>query len=517
LFQKGVGTPTGSSYDNASNSMKAMAWSLCQSPSSFHQIASRQKGDAIFGQHELDCETLQENIARDVEKGALPCVVFAKFSDDLESLKQICDKHSLWLHVEGDSTDLLLASAGNVPTSIEKALQYADSITCRPVEWFYAKATQSHLGSSVCLTFMISDDAPSIGMPTTNFCHVLPLWCQLQDLKAAEIRDTADMCLKLCDSLRTGLNSEPELFECVMSDERFSPSVVHFQILPKFNVADLNLDRNDFNLFLLSTIEAVSCSIDFLSIEYNPDGSFFSFRPVNLINLYDVTSANIDAFVEEITAVVVVLQDALTLREYFKEQISQISDLQWVEPSAVQSFVGLGSFQLLPQVMVNSSDKDAVMQLNLDLSRAIAINILPFLSLSQTAPGNPVIVIGAAEGLSKKEDIDDLVTMIQEEIANLELPDVVIEKMGAVILEGIKSAERHIEGANASDYHPDNLVRAVPLFGSIYSWIVPTTTEDEMKMGQSFDITTGSLQQVSINESAVKSPKAEVSTPQTAV
>merc|ERR1711974_260624 len=163
---------------------------------------------------------------------------------------------------------------------------------------------------------------------------------------------------------------------------------------------------------------------------------------------------------------------------------------------------------------MGSADQEAVMQLNLDLSRAISLNILPFLSLSQTASGGPAIVIGAAEGLSSVEDVDDIASMIAEEISSLELPEAVIEKMGAVIMEGIKSAERHIEGSNSSDYHPDNLVRAVPVFGSIYNWIVPNATDDEMKMGQSFDITTGSLQQVSINDSTIKSPR-EILTPQT--
>ena len=121
-------------------------------------------------------------------------------------------------------------------------------------------------------------------------------------------------------------------------------------------------------------------------MRYNPEGAFFSFRPVNLINLYDVTSENINAFVEEITAVVVILQEALNLRSYFKEQITQIPDLQWVEPSSVQSFVGLGSFCIIPQVMVKSADKDAIMQLNLDLSEAISMNILPFLDLSNQLP-----------------------------------------------------------------------------------------------------------------------------------
>lgn len=361
---------------------------------------------------------------------------------------------------------------------------------------------------------MISDDAPAAPITTCDFVQVFPLWCQLQDLKPDEIRDTADMCLKLCASLQTGLTNQPELFECIMSDERFSPSAVHFQILPKFNLAELNLDRNDFNLFLLSTIETHSCSIDFLSIEYAEEGAYFSFRPVNLENLYDVTSENIQAFVEEITAVVVVLQEALKLRQYFKEKLTSIPDIQWVDPNAVQGIVGLGSFCILPQVMVKAADREAVMQLNLDLSNAICNNILPILNLRQTATGNPAIVIGAAEGLRSREDVDELVSLIQNEIALLELPDAVIAKMGAVIMEGIKSAERHIEGSNASDYHPDNLVRAVPLFGSIYSWIVPNATDDEMKMGQSFDITTGSLQQVSINDSTLKSPR-EASPPQT--
>ena len=48
--------------------------------------------------------------------------------------------------MEGDSTDLLLASASEVPECIENAIKYADSITCRPAEWFHTKASRFETG-----------------------------------------------------------------------------------------------------------------------------------------------------------------------------------------------------------------------------------------------------------------------------------------------------------------------------------------------------------------------------------
>ena len=84
----------------------------------------------------MDLRTLEQEIERDQSKGRLPCVVIASPTDNLQKIRQICDRHGLWLHIEGGSSSLLLAAATTLPKTTRIMMQCADSISCQPFEWF---------------------------------------------------------------------------------------------------------------------------------------------------------------------------------------------------------------------------------------------------------------------------------------------------------------------------------------------------------------------------------------------
>jgi len=42
-----------------------------------------------------------------------------------------------------------------------------------------------------------------------------------------------------------------------------------------------------------------------------------------------------------------------------------------------------------------------------------------------------------------------------------------------VVLQGISAAEKKIQATTDEEYHIDNLVRRIPLIGSLYGWIRP--------------------------------------------
>ena len=86
---------------------------------------------------------------------------------------------------------------------------------------------------------------------------------------------------------------------------------MQFQIVPKYDIAQCNLDRGSFNKLLYETLCTDTTSIDLLNIEYDDTVDTFTFRSVSLTNLYEVDFENIDAFTEEILAAVHTLKECI--------------------------------------------------------------------------------------------------------------------------------------------------------------------------------------------------------------
>ncbi|ETO14086.1 hypothetical protein RFI_23281, partial [Reticulomyxa filosa] len=97
---------------------------------------------------------------RDQSKGKLPCVVMCTHMDNLDRIRKICDRHGLWLHVEGASTSLLLAASSSLPTATRVMMSYADSISCQPFEWFqFRNDSKSYAKNSPANAFGVSSSS----------------------------------------------------------------------------------------------------------------------------------------------------------------------------------------------------------------------------------------------------------------------------------------------------------------------------------------------------------------------
>lgn len=142
-------------YGTKQYNVESLSWRLLQNRLSFksvplhrsthHQTTRNRKkqsnkedmmNDNIVTPLTMDLRTLEQEIERDQSKGRLPCVVIASPTDNLAKIRSICDRHGLWLHIEGGSNSLLLAAATTLPKNTRLMMQCADSITCKPFEWF---------------------------------------------------------------------------------------------------------------------------------------------------------------------------------------------------------------------------------------------------------------------------------------------------------------------------------------------------------------------------------------------
>ena len=116
----------------------------------------------------MDQEALEKEIEADIAAGRQPCAVLATFGaaanqpyqcDNLGALRQICDKHRLWLHAEGSS--LVLAASPLSSTLVGTVFDFPHSISVEPFQWFSFPHIP-HLSPS------------AMSSPLASSLHVLP-------------------------------------------------------------------------------------------------------------------------------------------------------------------------------------------------------------------------------------------------------------------------------------------------------------------------------------------------------
>jgi hypothetical protein len=101
---------------------------------SFQFIPSRRNGD-----NEMDMAFLECCVANDKARGHLPIAVCCMAGEDTPSeLRKVCDKHQLWLHLEGDHTVLVGVEDSGSGISTPTLLEVADSVVLSPLGWFGA-------------------------------------------------------------------------------------------------------------------------------------------------------------------------------------------------------------------------------------------------------------------------------------------------------------------------------------------------------------------------------------------
>jgi aromatic-L-amino-acid/L-tryptophan decarboxylase len=90
----------------------------------------------------VDVQALRARIAEDVEAGHHPFLVVGTGGsvgtgavDPLPRLRDVCDEHDLWLHVDG-AYGALAAAAPNAPDDL-RGLSLADSVAVDPHKWLY--------------------------------------------------------------------------------------------------------------------------------------------------------------------------------------------------------------------------------------------------------------------------------------------------------------------------------------------------------------------------------------------
>ena len=410
---------------STNNERNRIAWELLQTGGSFKTIPSRQGMQNMqhpFGRLSMDVSTLEQEIARDKAKGRLPCVVIASETDNLEKIRQICDRNALWLHIDGGSSSLLLAAASSLPKATQIMIECADSISCQPFKWFVKQQggdnrnsnrnrsrsrnnrnegerdergggseieskmddLNSFGGCSTTLTFIREDGntlPASFGYTDCDFGRIFPLWHLLVTRSFGQMKTRVDHGLALVAYLKQQLCEYKSIFATAIGPGASVPHVLVFQVAPQANHLDLQslrLDRNTFHELLLNGVRGEIAKRAHIGWKVYQDETCFVFEPLSLpiSQLIEISHENISEFVQQIVVQINILKKCLELRSTFEEKLLNVCgsnnrEIQCVDPMHVQSMVCLGAFRFVPLLFASDISCDAVTLLNKELQQAL--------------------------------------------------------------------------------------------------------------------------------------------------
>merc|ERR1712228_1141470 len=350
-----------------------------------------------------------------------------------------------------------------------------------------------------------------------------------------------DHSLNLCQYFNQQLLERKNIFTTSL----FSASVqnVIFQISPNMNVIDLQLFKLDVNTFHELLINRCNEEINNLNIEWklfdeddedmaplnmNEDrfgyyGSdddmqqqpqqqsannddlinitpYFRFEPLSYSQPESIKNEFISQFIQKIVVEINILRKCLELRRPFQELICRDYDLEFIESVRVQTvMIGLGAFRFIPSFFKNNVESESVHILNKCLCDELnEMNkeklMTQMYKLSMDNNGIVCIVINPCNMVFEENCTQTIYEQIHACHTKMNYPKEVMDVMAESIKSGIDNAEAIKSEQVNQDYSVDSMVRKVPLFGSVYGWLLPDLVDDDdvdNETGVGFEIGVG--------------------------
>merc|ERR1712087_12415 len=177
------------------------------------------------------------------------------------------------------------------------------------------------------------------------------------------------------------------------------------------------------------------------------------------------------------------------------------AELELGEAATVQTvMIGLGAFRFVPSFFKAEVESESVHLLNKCLcdqlndadSRHMRTQMY---KLSMDQQGVVCIVVNPTNLVFEDNCVDTICAQISACHRKMEYPREVMEVMSTSIKNGIDMAKKVVDLQAGADYTVDSMVRKVPLFGSVYGWLLPDgqdmDDEDGAAPGVGFQIGVG--------------------------
>ncbi|XP_018596165.2 pyridoxal-dependent decarboxylase domain-containing protein 1-like isoform X2 [Scleropages formosus] len=467
--------------------------SLCTVPSS-----------TTFGsEHQMDVSVLDRLIKDDVKSGKVPLLLIANagtagagHTDKLGNLRELCDQHNMWLHVEGVNLATLALSC---VTSSVLAATRCDSMTLTLGPWLGLPAVPA-------VTLYRHEDpalALATGLASTQVAEklrALPLWMSLQNLGHDRIVKRIKHALRLSERLLEHLKKMTSI-KTPVEDEVNSPIVLfkfsqetspespesNGDSLDEYSEGEIEF-QDTLNRWLGEQLaqQVPSSGVDLVHLE--DEGSCVRFNPLMTSALLGTQDGDVDALMERIGEMVPLLSLTMCLRHEFREEVSNHSNLTYVEDL---NWPGLGGIRYNPTCKDPDESKRQLLQekINGDLLKNLQQleTEVEFSTGPEFSPEKSCIFIGMA---TENLDVAKLVDAIAAMGRDIEEGSKLLDNMTETVQRGIQEAERQLQKANEEKIMKEGVLRQIPVVGSVLNWFSPVQSSVN---GKTFNLVAGSL------------------------
>ncbi|XP_034286125.1 pyridoxal-dependent decarboxylase domain-containing protein 1 [Pantherophis guttatus] len=457
--------------------------------------------NTMFGsQHQMDVALLDRLIKEDLESGKLPILLVANagtpgagHTDKLSRLRELCEEHGMWLHVEG--VNLATLALGYVSSSIMAATK-CDSMTLTLGPWLGLPAVPA-------VTLYRQED-PSLSLAAgltssqvVEKLRALSLWLSLQYLghdgivqrikHASQLSQRLLENLKNQDFIRTSVEDE---FSSPVVVFKFSPEKSHIdQMLYAAQPSAVTGNERDvcdtFNQWLGEQLAQLvpASGVDLVDLE--DEGTCVRFSPLMTSAVLGTEVQDVDQLMDCLKMKVPVLNCTLQLREEFEQEVKRTVGLSYVEDF---TWPGLGVVRYKGQnEETPEKDMEKINSGLLKKLNELESDLLFSLGPEFGAEKNCIYIGMVTEDL----DVSELVETIAASGREIEENSRLLENMTEVVRKGIQDAQVQLQKANEERLLEEGLLRQIPVVGSVVNWFSPFHASPK---GQTFNLTAGSLE-----------------------
>ena len=241
---------------------------------------------------------------------------------------------------------------------------------------------------------------------------------------------------------------------------------------------------------------------------------YFRFEPLSHSQPETIKNEYISEFIQKIVVEINILRKCLELRRPFQELVCRDYDLEFIDSVRVQTvMIGLGAFRFIPSFFKNNVESESVHILNKCLCDKLnELNknkmVTQMYKLSMDNNGIVCIVINPCNMVFEENCAQTIYEQIHDCHSKMAYPKEVMDVMAQSIKSGINNAEAIKSEKVSQDYSVDSMVRKVPLFGSVYGWLLPDyIDENSVDDGTSIGFEIG----VGIVKPTIQRPSQETS------
>ncbi|KAG8188929.1 hypothetical protein JTE90_014981 [Oedothorax gibbosus] len=469
----------------------------------------------IDGQFKMSPSALEQCIQADLSATRTPLVALCSWgarqvghADDLHQIKEVCNRHRVWMHLEGHGLAALALPTPAAETPL------GDSMTLSLGDWIGLPSLP------YTTLYRAKEPGPLLAsglVQTSGQLDFLPVWFALQALGCDTLMQMVRHAFHVTEDLLNCIEHFPELR--IISQRKSSPKesvssettadknqptpvsfespVIVFQYVPRSEKGEEFLERNppyfdNLNSWLVQLMARLVPTVKTEILDLPTFGVCLRICPLENANTLGTTKKDVEHYFLSLQQQIAILNATVHQKEKLYADHKNYPKLQLVE---IANWAGMGGVRYIPELWVDrlneltDTGKADINQLNSALVTKLKDSDSAF-SLGEADDGMVCVRFGMVDA---HLDLEELMQMVTAAGRDIEESSKFLETMSEMIKQGIQEANKELVKENQEKIYQEGVLKQVPVIGSLVSWFYPAQNETGIK-GRSFNLSSGTIE-----------------------